>query len=151
VEQSERQYSNEPGFISLVPTAHNTGHHGALQKFADDLNKRLPALLQNRSASRYSAVNVLMLRWETETSLSVVEEMDELARVFSGLYSFTVNTFLIPSEKPQRKLSQRIMNLLEDEDDAETLQIIYYSGHSFLSNSGEIIWSRCVVHIHFSR
>jgi hypothetical protein len=143
-EQPERQYSNEPNFISLGARDHYLSFGDQIpdiQKFAEDLNKAVSAAWPKRSASRYSAVNVLMLRWETDKDPIVDGEMSKLAEVFSRLYCFNVDTFLIPPEKPQRMLTMRIMRFLED-DNPDTLQIVYYNGHSFLSANRETIWSR---------
>jgi hypothetical protein len=144
LEQPERQYSNEPGFISLGVRNRYLIFEDQIphiRKFAEDLNKAVSAAWPKRSASRYSAVNVLMLRWETDKDPIVDGEMSELAGVFSRLYRFNVDTFLIPPEKPQRMLTMKIMRFLED-DNPDTLQIVYYNGHSFLSANRETIWSR---------
>lgn len=90
---------------------------------------------------RYSKVQVLMLRWEDD-DLGVITELNALEHVFVDLYHYAVQTYSIPSEKPDKALKRRVLDFLED-DGPETLLILYYAGHatSSLQTNEAPIWS----------
>jgi len=76
---------------------------------------------------RYSKVEVLLLRW-AEDDLGVLAELKDLHHVFTDLFHFEVETYDIPSYKPNNALSCRVLDFLEN-DKEETLFILYYAGY----------------------
>lgn len=54
--------------------------------------------------------------------------MKALQHVFTDLYSYNVHQYDIPSEKPDKALTRRVLDFL-DQDGDETLFIVYYAGH----------------------
>jgi hypothetical protein len=89
------------------------------------------AAWSRRHDIRYSKVQVLTLRWEDD-DLGVVTELNALDHVFADLYHYEVQTYSIPSEKPDKAIKRRILDFLEH-DGLETLLILYYAGHAISS------------------
>jgi hypothetical protein len=70
----------------------------------------------------------LLLSWEAD-DLGVEAEIQPLRRVLEDRYHFGVQDYKIPSIKPDKALKKRIFDFL-DEDDKDTLLIVYYAGHA---------------------
>jgi hypothetical protein len=71
-----------------------------------------------------------MLTWEDD-DLGVWNEAKSLKYVFSDRYNFAVETFLIPSSRPDRSLKRRIIDFIDDNDNINHLFVVYYFGHAF--------------------
>jgi len=119
------------GFIHLAPTTHDISltseHIPSISCLAIDLNDAVQAAWSHRHDIRYSKVEVLLLRW-AEDDLGVIRELRDLERVFTDLYFYNVHKYDIPSEKPDKALTRRVLDFL-DQDGDETLFILYYAGH----------------------
>lgn len=91
--------------------------------------------------SRYEKAHVLMLSWEDD-NLGVDREIAHLEYVFSNLYQFDVQRFMIPRKTAGKATTARILSFLEN-DGPGTLFIVYYAGHARLSHrsSEPPIWS----------
>lgn len=86
---------------------------------------------------RYLKVNALLLMW-ADDDLGVASELKDLQHVFEDLYHYAVDIYEIPSQKPDKALTRRVLEFL-DQDGDETLLILYYAGHgktSAQSNEG---------------
>jgi hypothetical protein len=119
-------------------------HHVCLQDFGSRLQRAANAIFPGDQISRYTEVHVILLSWEDEDpNLPVSLEIETLADVFSNLYGFEVEQWLIPSDNSHNKLNKKILNFLGD-DDASHLKIVFYAGHGKLTNHGTPAWTRCV-------
>lgn len=115
--------------------------HADLQRFGQALNKATVSVFPTTSHSKYSSAHVLLLRWQDD-DLGVSDESEALAEVFAEQYHFEVSVGLIPSDSPSRWLSRKILNFIEvDEDSRQTLKIVWYGGHSFISESKQCMWA----------
>jgi hypothetical protein len=131
------------GYIHLAPRTHDISligeHIPNISCLAADLDRAVQAGWPRRHDIRYSKVEVLLLRW-AEDDLGVLAELRDLHHVFTDLYHFEVETYDIPSHKPNNALSRRVLDFLEN-DKEETLFILYYAGHgkaSPQSNEGAV-------------
>jgi hypothetical protein len=82
---------------------------------------------------------VLLLRW-ADDDLGVEIELKGLQHVLEDLYHYQVQIYEIPSDKPDKALTRRVLDFL-DQDSEETLYILYYAGHartSMLANEAPI-------------
>lgn len=119
------------GYIHLAPRTHDISmigeHIPNISCLAADLDKAVRAGWPRRHDIRYSKVEVLLLRW-ADDDLGVSAELKDLQHVFTDLYHFEVETYDIPSHRPNNALSRRVLDFLEN-DREETLFILYYAGH----------------------
>jgi hypothetical protein len=119
-------------------------YHVYLQDFGCQLQRAANAIFPGDQISRYTEVHVILLSWEDEDpKLPVSVEMKDLADVFSNLYGFEVEQWLIPSDNSHNKLQKKILKFLGD-DDAGHLKIVFYAGHGKLTNHGTPAWTRYV-------
>ncbi|KUJ07520.1 uncharacterized protein LY89DRAFT_677747 [Mollisia scopiformis] len=115
--------------------------HANLQKFGQSLTRAARSTFPITSPSMYTSVHVLLLRWQDDDT-GVSKEAERLAEVFLNLYHFEVTVGLIPSDSPSRWLSRKILNFVElDDDSRQTLKIVCYGGHSFISETKQCMWS----------
>ncbi|KAF4451893.1 hypothetical protein F53441_5212 [Fusarium austroafricanum] len=94
----------------------------------------------NSAYSRYSEVQVLLIRWD-EDELEVEWELNELRRVFNDLYGFTTDKFLIPTQNSHRKLNHKALSFVEEHENEDTLLIVYYGGHGVINKARQSTWS----------
>ncbi|KAM0291890.1 hypothetical protein ACHAO9_003443, partial [Fusarium lateritium] len=94
----------------------------------------------NSAYSRYSEVQVLLIRWD-EDELEVEWELNELRSVFRDLYGFTTDQFLIPTHKSHRKLNHKVLSFVEEHENEDTLLIVYYGGHGVINKARQSTWS----------
>jgi hypothetical protein len=117
---------------SRISRTHDTSftecHIRNIEKLGADLNDAVRAVWSKRHSIRYSQVHVLLLSWQAD-DLGVEAEIQPLRRVFEDRYHFSVQDYKIPSVKPDKALKKRIYDFL-DEDDKDTLLIVYYAGHA---------------------
>ena len=119
-------------------------YHVYLEDFGSQLQRAANAIFPGDQISRYSEVHVILLSWEDEDpKLPVSLEIKALADVFSDLYGFEVEQWLIPSDNSHNRLQKKILKFLGD-DDAGHLKIVYYAGHGKLTNHGTPAWTRYV-------
>lgn len=118
--------------------------HIPLEDFGKRLQLAAEAVFPNSDESRYKSVHVLLLCWEDgDPQLPVEQELDELRHVFDECYHFATETWKIPSKNAHRALSKKITEFVEIEDDCrDSLKIVYYGGHGFLSSSRQLMWSK---------
>jgi hypothetical protein len=139
IARSEFAFETDPTSISDIDIQNR---HTKLRKFGQSLNQAAKSTFPITSSLLYTSVHVLLLRWKDD-DLGVAEEADQLAKVFSDSYHFEVTTGLIPSDSPSRWLSRKILNFVELEDDSrQTLKIVWYGGHSYISDSNQCMWSK---------
>ncbi|KAH7381873.1 hypothetical protein BKA64DRAFT_215532 [Cadophora sp. MPI-SDFR-AT-0126] len=152
--QNRRQLANTnaaemvPGTGTLFPTkeVHDTprssSHPMHLDKAAMELEEAVKALFPIEGASRYTSVHVLAIRWETESRPEILQEIEELQNVFSLEWGFQVAKYLIPSERSHLSLNKEISRFVEMAGDStESLIIVYYVGHSALTDDNQSLWT----------
>jgi len=81
-----------------------------------------------RHGTKYPQVHVLLLLWEAD-DLGVKEEIKTLRHVFRDRFNFEIQSYEIPSTKPDKALKRRIFDFL-DFDKNDKLLIVYYGGHA---------------------
>lgn len=85
----------------------------------------------------YSSVHVLMLYWENGREV-FKDQVRELAVEFRR-FNYHVNTWHIPSARPWRSLSKRLLDFLKTDQRARLL-IIYYGGHGQNNEDKHNVW-----------
>ncbi|KAF6818153.1 hypothetical protein CSOJ01_02034 [Colletotrichum sojae] len=115
-----------------------------IETFKSDLHHNATRILSSPSRSRYSSAQVLLLYWEDDADLSVVNSVKELGDVFDQYYRYTFTITTIPStseacKSPWRWLSRKISDFVEDRDQRDVLKIVYYNGHSYLDGNREMV------------
>ena len=117
-------------------------YHIRLSDFGSSLQKAANAIFPGNQTSRYSKVDVILLSWEAEDpNLPVSVEITELATVFTSLYGYEVEQWLIPSDNSHNRLQTKVLEFLGS-GEAEHLKIVYYAGHGKLTNHGQPAWTR---------
>jgi predicted protein tyrosine phosphatase len=82
---------------------------------------------------------VLLLRWE-EDHLNVAGEVEYLEKVFRD-YGFETEIWKIPTESPDRKILRKALDFVDDNEDEDTLLIVYYGGHATINQAQQSTWS----------
>ena len=115
-------------------------HIRDIERLGADLNEAVQAAWPKRHSIRYLQVYVLLLSWEAD-DLNVDQEIEPLRAVLVDRYHFSVQHYKIPGVKPDKALKKRIYDFLE-EDDKDTLLIVYYAGHarSALQSNEASLW-----------
>ena len=117
-------------------------YHIHLSDLGSTLQKAANAIFPGNQTSRYSKADVILLSWEDEDpNLPVSVEINELASVFTNLYGYEVEKWLIPSENSHNRLQTRVLEFLGSSE-PEHLKIVYYAGHGKLTNHGQPAWTR---------
>jgi hypothetical protein len=94
--------------------------------------------------SPYTAVSVLLLRWEEDTA--VEHGIAGLESVFRGNYHYQTERWNIPSApNPSIKLSAKMAAFLEQAR-LDHLLIVYYAGHGFVGADNQLYWARYINH-----
>jgi hypothetical protein len=147
----------DSGFYDRSPPSTNTSitppradeidrwqRHTTLELFRQQLQRAANSVFPNNTQSRYKNVYVLMIRWEKEDpKLPVSLELNALQRIFEDTYCYEVEIFLIPDKRSHAKVSKKINDFVDINDDSkDDLKIIYYGGHSSLSKTKELVWSK---------
>ncbi|KAH6689939.1 hypothetical protein BKA61DRAFT_585139 [Leptodontidium sp. MPI-SDFR-AT-0119] len=94
-----------------------------------ELETAVKAVWSTRHQSRYSKVDVLLVRWEDD-DLNVQTEIDDLGYIFEDQYRYEVEKYQIPSRQPDRALKVRVLDFLKENDSEDSLLIFYYAGHA---------------------
>jgi hypothetical protein len=86
------------------------------------------------------------LCWEDEDpKLPVSIEIEKFIDVFKSDYGFDTEVWRIPGQNSHAKLNQKILNLIDtDNDPKDHLFIVYYGGHARLTHDRLLSWTRCV-------
>jgi len=124
---------------NIIPTPDDITRwqcHIGLEAFGKGLHMAAKAVFPNKSKTRYKKVSVLMLCWENEDpELPVSEEIAKLDDVFREDFGFDTDIWKIPERNSHTKLTQRILDLIDTEDDPKDhLYIVYYGGHARLTH-----------------
>lgn len=110
---------------------------------AKNMQEQLDEVARTRNSpatpqSKYSHVDVLLLRWATD-DLGVFEELEKLNNVFRSMFKFTTRTWDIPTQDSEDELMREIMNFRKGKRPGD-LMILYYGGHAG-GNPQECIWA----------
>ena len=87
----------------------------------------------------YKAIYGLLCRWK-DNYLGVKNELERLHEVFSRVYGFQVQHFLIPSDEPDEDFGKALSSFVDRYQSQETLSIVYYGGHEKLNGSRLAQW-----------
>jgi hypothetical protein len=119
--------------------------HTTLQRIGEGIQNAAYAIFPKaEQQSRYLQVSVLLLCWENEDpKLPVFGELCDLSNTFHHSYQYDVETWLIPSENPCRKLSRKVLDFIDlGEDGKDHLKIVYYGGHGRLERDKKLWFSK---------
>lgn len=121
-----------------------TLRHIELKEFGKSLENAARAIYPNDKKSRYSMVYVLLICWKTgDPKLPVQREISELRKVFEQIYHYEIEEFSIPDSDSHAAVSEKINAFVKVNDNSgDDLKIVYYAGHSRLSRTKELIWSK---------
>lgn len=125
--------------LSTHDTSRASYHINDIASFAEGLQDAANKAFPNRGRSRYQTVNVCLIRW-AEDELQVKEELDRLHDVFSLIYGFNTNIWLIPSTASQIQLTSMTCNFLQKFDAEDNLFIVYYGGHGKINSARQTQW-----------
>jgi hypothetical protein len=136
-------------YTTIPPTPDDISrwqYHIDLEKFGQSLHTAAKAVFPNTSKTRYKKVSVLMLCWEDEDpNLPVSDEIEKLDDVFKNNFGFDTEVWKIPGRNSHAKLTQKILDLIDTEDDPKGhLFIVYYGGHAKLTHDRLLSWTRFV-------
>jgi hypothetical protein len=143
----EERSPQSPNNCFIPPSDHKIDqwhHHITLENFAKDLQNAAKSIYPNETRSRYSEVYVLILKWETEDpKLPVSCEIAGLMQVFQDVYHYDIKVFEIPDIRSHARVSEKINTFIGINDDSgDDLKIVYYAGHSRLSKTRDLVWTR---------
>lgn len=89
----------------------------------------------------YESVFVLLIYWR-DNDIAPDHEIAALRKLFEGDYNFEVTTFPIPTQGGQQRLALEISSFVYQwSNKLNSLIIIYYAGHCFISEKGEARWA----------
>jgi hypothetical protein len=74
----------------------------------------------------------LRLPQSTDTNITNYSQVQGLESVLSNTYNYKVESFVIDSRQkalPQIQANQAVANFVADNDEEDTLFIVYYAGH----------------------
>lgn len=120
--------------------------HISLQNFAKDVERAAKSVYSADNRSRYTNVYVLILKWKTEDpKLPVSYEISELRQVLEQVYHYETEIFEIPDSRSHNKVNEKISAFIGINDDSKSdLKIVYYAGHSRLSDTKDLVWASYV-------
>jgi hypothetical protein len=88
----------------------------------------------------YIHVRVLLLSWEN-ASPAFEEQLLQLKEVFEQGFQFRAYKELIHYENSHNRLAKTLCDFLDENDDDETLLILYYGGHGTTDTDANAIWT----------
>jgi hypothetical protein len=97
------------------------------ENFRDELNEHLKGDFHPKD--EYHSVNVLLIWWEDSDLPGFKSEAQDLEKVFSECFGFSVQHYSIPSKQSQLSLERKIINVILDHCSKGSLLIIHYGGH----------------------
>ena len=116
-------------------------HIKELAAFGESLiNATVRAFPKEWMTSRYKEVHAPLLSWE-EDNLGVKEEIFELEIVLKQGYKDETEHWRIPSARSHNSLAKRLSNFLDLYEKKDSLLIVYYGGHGYMSDSRQYVWS----------
>lgn len=78
----------------------------------------------------YDSVQVVLIHWAEADDEGIVGEVDKVRKLFDGDFGFSVDEFLIPSQRSGSSLQLMLSNLCYKDDGKQNrLLILYYAGH----------------------
>jgi hypothetical protein len=124
-------------------------HYESFEEFRDTANEALQGAFPVHRQPRNATVSVLMLSWEDD-DLGVMSELIRLRQVFDQEYHFDTEIWEIPSQKPTRRLCDKIIEWKESccenqvqQGEPLPLLILYYGGHAEEKVNNHCVWRRC--------
>lgn len=124
-----------------------------IESLKNELQSNAARMLSASSRSRYTAVYALLLFWEDDDEVAVVQNsVKELADVFEHYYHYTLQVKTIPSSTDGSKsswrwLSRELNAFAEQRDQRDILKVVYYAGHTYLDGNREMVLARFVLWI----
>lgn len=117
------------------------------QDSLESVNARFHGLWDERMKDKggngwpHEKTAVLLISWhETLDELKVEEEVGRLHTTFQSLYDYTVTRkYIMPDKLAQVQLSKFLADFVFDNDNQETLLIIYYAGHGIGGKPGQLV------------
>ncbi|KAI1874700.1 hypothetical protein JX265_004908 [Neoarthrinium moseri] len=118
---------------------------GHISDLARRLQEAIDQHWRTRHQSRYQAVKVLLTHWADtdDPSFRADEAAKSLAEVFRRLYSFDVQTWLIPTvDQPQYFLAGKLSQFVRDHGKEGNLLIFWYAGSAKETDGGKgpVMW-----------
>ncbi len=117
--------------------------------FRTDLQGSADRILSNPFRSRYASVSVLLVRWQDDEDPGGQSAWNDLAKTFREDYNYTVHKRTISAsaggpKTPWLLLSQVVTDFIADHNQRDCLNILYYSGYSYLDREREMVLARFV-------
>ncbi|KAL8922231.1 MAG: hypothetical protein Q9208_005310 [Pyrenodesmia sp. 3 TL-2023] len=122
--------------MSLLPTSryHNIREpnlHAVVRKISEAVQRGLP---NAQEQSKYRKVGVLMMHWSND-NLGVAPLESELAKVFSEVYNFAVESYVIQADPPPGPplgglFNRRLWEFVDRYQGPQSLMIYVYSGYA---------------------
>ncbi|KAF4589390.1 Breast cancer suppressor protein BRCT [Ophiocordyceps camponoti-floridani] len=116
-----------------------------IESLKNELQSNIPRTLSTSNRGRYNAVQALLLYWQDDDDLPIVEAaVKELADVVDKYYHYTFHIQTIPSSSDACKsswrwLSRQLSEFAEEHDQRDVLKIVYYAGHTHLDGNREMV------------
>ena len=131
---SRQGYSGSDTSTRLHPDHFDHEHIERLETFTQDLQQALQGSFpQANEIYPYSAVTVLLLRWE-EDDLNVQTEISQLRELFHHQFHFQTEEWYIPSSPhPTRALQRKLYAFQDAHQGEKELLIVYYVCFSWFS------------------
>ena len=114
------------------PMIHHTEELATIEQLGEDLESAVKAGWPRVPGIRYKCVYALLLSWE-EDDLGVIKENERLRCVVKYTYQYSIESYEIPSRKPDAALKRRVLEFMDD-DVEDILMIVYYGGHARRGN-----------------
>lgn len=122
-----------PDAAAPLPERHD------FEAFARHLQDAAMHIYHQTHKPQYSAVSVLLLRWEEDESVEA--DVVSLEKVFRECYNYRTETWHIPTvANPSIKLGVQMASFLEHAH-SDHLLIIYYAGCGYVSPDGQLYWA----------
>ncbi|RDA95506.1 hypothetical protein CP533_5479 [Ophiocordyceps camponoti-saundersi (nom. inval.)] len=116
-----------------------------IESLKNELQSNVPRALSTSNRGRYNAVQALLLFWQEDDDLPLVQRaVKELADVIDKYYHYTFQIQTIPSSSDAcrsswRWLSRQLNEFAEEHDQRDVLKIVYYAGHTHLDGNREMV------------
>ncbi|KAL8711948.1 MAG: hypothetical protein Q9220_003644 [cf. Caloplaca sp. 1 TL-2023] len=112
-----------------------TGFKGLYQMDLTEATAQIDAAIARglpTHSKPYKKVTVLMMHWDND-DMGVNAQERELAHIFTDVYNFTVESYLIPTTGkggPAIYAAMHVANFVKEHQGPQNLLIIVYSGHA---------------------
>jgi hypothetical protein len=94
--------------------------------------------------SRYTDVEVVLMRWGDDNRLGVSCELEDLCKVFTKGFGFKSRIWLIPTEDPLPDIMGKTLTLVKEAGTEGKLLVVYYAGHAAMNEARQQVWFRYV-------